>query len=221
MPVYQKEINKVYCITPPLTYPRIASGTKTVYISYGSNLVTSGSAVIYGEGLQGDVLYNKTLSRTALTPIISSMTPDVITTPSGIIKVFGSNFINNQNTSCFLNNELSLRTRYIFHNELWCYFTLNDYLFEHASLKIMNGGLNLYSNSVPLAFAFDSILSSISPSFGPLEGGTIVVVKGIFACESQNLKHAFCSFGNERAIAKYCRKHVSIKSKIKTIPDQK
>ncbi len=158
-----------------------------------SNLVGEFCVAVSLNGFQ----FSETCARVLIVsqPSIFSAVPS-IASPQGASVIFlnGSGFVTNSSSFCRFNSVLSLSTVY---SASSCSCIVPPGLFGFVRLDFSVNGLDYANSDIFISILEESIVFSVSPSSGPVAGGTVVTVTGINFATS----NATCRFGNTAVFA--------------------
>ncbi|GFH60968.1 hypothetical protein CTEN210_17444 [Chaetoceros tenuissimus] len=141
--------------------------------------------------------YSESFDQMPIRPILSSIEPQ-FTNSFGRewITVRGANFSNLPGLFCLFDG-IKQEAIFISRTEIKC---LTPVLAPGLhNVHVVNSFTANSTSSQRLRINFDTTISSIYPSFGPMDGGTSVNVNGRFAMNNQTSQIVTCHFGNEES----------------------
>ena len=152
-----------------------------ISVSFQAGFVDTGLAVSYGDQNDLHEVYQKSLDDHFHTPKVDRIMPSMGPSSGGTwITVVGSHFSNFVGLQCLFGENTYVKAFFISNREIKCQSP--RIIPGQYHLCVVNGGKSGLKSEEVATFHVvkDVMIAAINPSFGPLPGGTEVIVMGNF-----------------------------------------
>ena len=198
VPVLSNSKNLILCRPPKVPWESPYYHTHaSVYVEFEQDFVFMKLSVFYQHAILPVKTFYDSMEITKKHPIVLSLQPPFSTSNGNQqILVKGQNFVNGQGLSCMFGTRIKVPAQYISSTTISCLSprTIPSILF----VNIVNGGSRLWSKyGAKFQVLNDIMIDRVTPAFGPLYGGTKVLVSGNFlnVLVHEEIKYT-CSFGH-------------------------